>query len=665
MKGLTKWWLVVGGLLLPLSLAWGASPEMRMEEWVVTGTRVEEAPKNVPNAVVVLGEQELTASSARNVGELLRESGFVDISGYGYLGAAQSASIRGSSASQVLVLVDGRPINSITYGSADLSEIPLDQVDRIEIVKGPGSHLYGANAVGGVIQIITKRPPLKPSLKADWSYGSFNTFTGRAEHGQTLDRFGYLLSAGYQTSDGHRDNSGYQGKDLSGKFYYRFNDRSEVSFHSTFHQDDLGVPGPVPAPGSKPLFGNDQVTSLFDHQDDTLFNNRLEWVWDLSKDFQVRWQGYQDYRELLYRQRYQGFPSAVEDRSTYRADIYGTSLQAVWAFHPAHRMTLGGDVRKENLTAEQQIKDLSTGQVITTRWEPDNQIEALFMQEHWQPWSWLRLVGGLRYDHTSRYGSQWSPDLGVIFALKEQTQIKVHYGKAFRPPTFNDLFWPGYGNLDLSPEKGTTYEWLLDHTFRDKGLSFNAGLFYNQVKDKIQWIPDASGVWRPENVNEQKTWGFETGLKWSPIKDLSFMMTYTYLQAKQINRELVNALTNELVRVERRALGVPEHQARLGAAYRLPCGTRLFLNLRYVGDRVMYYDNYDNFPLVQKQEKKIEAYHTLDFKASHLFADHWEVFVSLLNLTDQQYLEQAGTSFSDRGYPAPGRTVTAGVNIRF
>jgi len=665
MKGLVKGWMVIMACIWPLSFSRAEAPEMKMEEIVVSGSRVEEAVKNVPKAVVVIGEKEMAASSARNVGELLRESGWVDVSGYGYLGAAQSASIRGSSASQVLVMIDGRPINSITYGSADLSEIPLEQVERIEIVKGPGSHLYGANALGGVIHVITKRPSDKPSFQAGLTYGSFNTFTARAEHGQTLDRFAYILNTAYKTSDGHRDNSAYEEKEVSAKVFYRLGDRSEVSLRSAFHQDGLGVPGPVPAPGTTPLFGNEKVTSLFDHQDNTLFNNRLEWFGEPTKDLQVRWQAYQDYRDMLYRQRYQGFPSAVEDRSTYRADIYGTSMDLVWSFHQDHRLSLGGEVRNEKLKAEQQLKDLSTSQVTTTRWEPDNTISALFLQEHWQALPRLRLVGGLRYDHTSRYGSEWSPDLGAVFSLQELTQIKVHYGQAFRPPTFNDLFWPGYGNPNLSPERGTTYECLFDHALKDKRLAVNAGLFYTAIKDKIQWMPDASGMWRPQNVNEQKNWGFETGLKWSPMKDLTLTLAYTYLKAEQNNRELVNALTNETQLVERRALGVPEHQAKLGVAYTLPCGTRLFLNLRYVGDRVIYYDDYDNYPLVRKQEKRIGDYYTLDFKASRLFAKHWEVFVSFLNLTDQKYLEQGGTAYSDQGYPAPGRSITAGISAKF
>jgi outer membrane receptor protein involved in Fe transport len=149
------------------------------------------------------------------------------------------------------------------------------------------------------------------------------------------------------------------------------------------------------------------------------------------------------------------------------------------------------------------------------------------------------------------------------------------------------------------------------------------------------------------------------------LKGLSFSLTYTYLDSKQNNREVSNALNNTTQMVERRALGLPQHQARLGINYNLPCNTRLHLTARYLGQRVMYYDDYSNFPQVTKLEKKIKAHYTLDLKATHPFGKHWEAALSFLNLTDQQYVEQAGTSFNDRDYPAPGRSVTVGVIYRF
>ena len=137
MKGSCCGLLAAGVWLFGTMFSWAEAPPVQMEEVVVTGTRTTEEVKNIPNAVTVIGPAEIQASSAKNVGELLKENTNLDITDYGSLGSAQSVSIRGSSSSQVLVMIDNRPVNSITFGSADLSEIPFDNVERIEIVRRP------------------------------------------------------------------------------------------------------------------------------------------------------------------------------------------------------------------------------------------------------------------------------------------------------------------------------------------------------------------------------------------------------------------------------------------------------------------------------------------------------------------------------------------------
>jgi outer membrane cobalamin receptor len=657
--------LAMGICLFGTMNGWAEAPPIQMEEVVVTGTRTREDIKNIPNSVTVLGPKEIETSSARNLGELLKESTTLEISDYGYLGSAQSVSIRGSSPSQVLVLIDNRPINSVTYGSADLSEIPLDNVERVEIIKGPSSHLYGANAMGGVINVITKNPPAVPTFRAGATYGTFNTQTYAAEHGQTIGRFGYLFSAGYKSSDGPRDNSKYEGKDFSSKLTYQLMDRLSLSLLTTAYQDGLGVPGPKPASGTLPPFGNSQVTSLFDHQDDNLFNNTLQLRWEPANNFELRWQGYQDYRELLYKQKFMGFTSPQEEHDTYRANNYGTSLDVRWAFLDNHKLNLGVDFRKEDLEGEQKVTDVNTSTITTTRWFPDNTLWGIFAQENWQIIKQVRLVAGVRYDNNDRYGSATSPDLGLIYSPWDQTRVKLHYGKAFRPPTFNDLFWPGGGNTQLSAERGTSYEITLEQSLKEKTLSYSLSLFRWEVKDKIQWVPDANGNWQPQNVNEQDTWGGELALNWNPLKELSFTLGYTYLDSKQKNQELQDALLNTTQMVERRAASVPQNQGRLAVTYLSPWKTRFNLIGRYVGDRVMYYSDYSAFPAVRQQEKTIGSYYTLDLNVRHPFDKHWMATLSVLNLTDASYTEQPGTSFSDQGYPSPGRTITAGIKYLY
>jgi outer membrane cobalamin receptor len=665
MKRVLVWFLGLGLVLTGVNPSWADSAPARMDAVIVTATRTREEIRNVPNTVTVIGPAEIEASSARNVGELLKGSLGLEINSYGPLGAAQSVSIRGSSASQVLVMVDGRPINSITFGSSDLSEIPIEQIERVEVVKGPTSHLYGANAMGGVINIITKKATAASSLKAGVSYGSFNTQTYSAEHGQQLDRFSYLLTGGYKVSDGFRDNSAYKGKDFSSKLSYQASERLSMSLLTVVHQDGLGVPGPKPPAGTVPLFGNSEVTSLFDHQDNTLFNNNLNLSWEPHDKVQVSGQVYQDWRELKYRQKYSLFTTAVEDNSTYRAGIWGGNIILGWNLPYQNKLILGTDYRKEDLEAETITTDLSTSITSATQWKPDNSIWGFFAQDHWQALSWLRLAGGVRYDRTSRYGSETSPDFGLVLSPLKETRIKAHYGQAFRPPTFNDLFWPNFGNTQLKPEKGTSYEVNWEQGLLDQKVQFTLGVFRWEVTDKIEWVPDATGTWKPQNVNEQNTWGSEIGFQWSPLKEVTLSLGYTYLDSKQKNQEVQDALTGETALVERRAASVPKHQGRLTLGYRMPWGTQAFLTGRYVGDRVFYYSDYTNFPTVSQQEKSLGSYYTVDLKLSHLFAQHWQATVSLLNLTNQQYDAQPGTSFLDRNYPAPGIAATVGLTYIF
>lgn len=657
--------LGVGMLFLGLETGWADSTPVQMEEIVVTATRTREEIKSVPKAVTVIGPQEIAASSARNLGELLSGTLSVEIDGYGPLGSAQSASIRGSSTSQVLVMVDGRPTNSITFGSADLSETPIEWVERVEIVKGPTSHLYGANALGGVINIITKNPPAQPSLQAGLSYGSFNTQTYQASHGQTLDRFGYLFTGAYKTSDGFRDNSAYEGKDFSSKFSYQALDRLSLSLLTTVHQDGLGVPGPKPQAGTIPVFGNSQVTSLYDHQDNHLFNNNLKLNWETSEVLQLSGQIYQDWRELKYRQRYAVMTSSYEGQDTYRANIWGSNLVLLWSLPYQNKLTLGVDYRREDLEGETKTTTLGTGLTIPNQFKPDNTLWGLFAQDHWQILPMLRVSGGVRYDNTSRYGSETSPDLGLVYSPFKETQIKGHYGQAFRAPTFNDLFWPGSGNSNLKAEKGTSYEIIWDQGLKDQKATLTLGVFRWEVTDKIEWVPDAVGNWQPQNVNEQNTWGGELGVQWNPIRDWSLSLGYTYLEANQKNEEVQDALANTTATVERRATGVPRHQVRLTLGTELPWGTQAYLTGRYVGDRVFYYSDYADFPLVRQKEKTLAAYYTVDLKLSHRIGRHWKGTFSLLNLTNQSYDAQPGTSFLDRNYPAPGISITTGLTYNF
>ncbi|MBC8461823.1 MAG: TonB-dependent receptor, partial [Deltaproteobacteria bacterium] len=189
-----------------------------LEEVVVTATKTEERRKDIPNSVILIDEIDIEESSAKSLGELLANELGIDWRTYGnYGGAPEEIHIRGMSGNATQVFVNGVNINSPSLGVADVSRIPLNTIERIEVVKGSGSLLYGSGAMGGTINIITKTPKKdKIDLKASAGYGTQDTYLASAELGMfVFGDFGYYLTANRRETDGFRDNSDLTQNDVS------------------------------------------------------------------------------------------------------------------------------------------------------------------------------------------------------------------------------------------------------------------------------------------------------------------------------------------------------------------------------------------------------------------------------------------------------------------
>jgi outer membrane receptor for ferrienterochelin and colicins len=263
----------VGMLFLALPQM-GESEEKQifdLGEIVITATKTPHLLSSVPGSVTVISEADIESINPQDAGDLLENIAGIKMERYGGIGQTAGIHMRGLYATEVLVLVDGRPINSPSLGSADLSWIPIDNIEQIEVVRGPNSALFGANAVGGVINIITKRPPEKFSTTLLSSYGSWNTFTEGIETGGRYGDLGFLITGNYKNSNGPRDNSDYESKSLSAKLEYKICD-SQIIFSTEYYRDRVGLPGVRPAedPGnryqSQLVLGNDDVSSLFDYE---------------------------------------------------------------------------------------------------------------------------------------------------------------------------------------------------------------------------------------------------------------------------------------------------------------------------------------------------------------------------------------------------------------
>ena len=194
------------------------------ETTVLIGLRKEVPVEKTATNITVISEEEIKNSDAKNVGEVLEnKTGIVEVSKYGTLGSLSELRIRsgGSSSKQVLLMIDGRPVNDISGGSSNLSEIPTENIEKIEVLRGPSSALYGANALGGVVNIITKKATTqKPKTEIGLNYGSFNTQNYNFNFSAMPGKANIFLAGSKNLTDGFRDNSDYDSTNLSAKIGY-------------------------------------------------------------------------------------------------------------------------------------------------------------------------------------------------------------------------------------------------------------------------------------------------------------------------------------------------------------------------------------------------------------------------------------------------------------
>jgi len=267
-----------------------------MEEIVVTATKIPEKRKDIPNAVIIIDKKDIQTSGAKSIGELLANEPGLDWQSYGnYAGASQEIHIRGMRGNATQVFVNGVNVGSPSLGVADVGKISIDNIERIEVVKGSGSLLYGSGAMAGTVNIITKSPKRDIiDLKIGAGYGSQNTYRAAAENGMFVaGDFGYYLTAGRTETDGFRDNSYLRQNDVSLKLVLDKRDTMNISLYGDYIDRDYGMPGVQPPEGTQDYylggekFYNSDSAALLDHSTDKDGHIALN-----VKGVPARWFGY-------------------------------------------------------------------------------------------------------------------------------------------------------------------------------------------------------------------------------------------------------------------------------------------------------------------------------------------------------------------------------------
>lgn len=622
--------LFLGGLVslraeeVPDSLS--VQKKVTIEEVVVTGTRNETDVRHLPMTISVVNREQIEHRNDPSLLPLLTEyiPGLFTTSrglmGYGVSGgAAGGMSLRGIGGvpqeglptTGMLVLIDGHPQYMGLMGHPISDAYQSLLAERVEVLRGPASVLYGSNAMGGVINIVTRKMQQDGiRTHVNVGYGSYNTLQSEVTNRIRKGRFTSIVSGSYNRTDGHRKDMEFEQYGGYAKFGYEISDAWNVWADVNLTHFDASNPGEI----SNPLLDNDQritrgMTSfaLANHYAKT--SGTLSFFYNWGKHW------INDGHHLG------GDP--LDYRFHSRDQMLGVSwYQSVQLFE-GNRLTVGFDYF--HFGGEAWNKTLARER--DTQADKTQDDVAGYIDFRQNLGDWLTFDVGLRVDHHSQVGTEWVPQVGFSFHLPENSEVKLMASKGFRYPTIREMYMFRPANPDLKPERLWSYELSFAQRLLDGRLSYGVNVFYIDGENLIMRMPIDG---RPLNVNTGKieNSGVEAQVAYRIVPAWSVDANYSYLH------------------MDNPVLASPEHKLYAGTAFSKG-RWNVSTGLQYVAG--LY--------------KELDPEETEDFllwnvRGSFRVLDGFDVWVKGENLLAQRYEINAG-------FPMPKATVMAGVNIKF
>jgi outer membrane receptor for ferrienterochelin and colicins len=551
-----------------------AEEAAELEKMVVTATMTEREIENAPGSIEVITSQEIEEMDAQTVAEALEMA--TDLIVEGEAGRTKTPSIRGAGGKHTLVLIDGRRLSAGYKDFVDINQIPVDIIDRIEVVRGPTSALYGSDARGGVVNIITKKPPRELAMGATMQYGT-STYgegeepVGSAYVGSSLERFGFLLAGGYR----HK---------------HEWNRDGVVPDDG----DDVEL-GSINGRFSFDLNENHSLLSGFEYSDMEREGVRFYQNLDRERTSEDKRHGYfleydgkpSTFCNLMLR----AYHSEHENEIGFSPDAEVTGEEdAKHKLNQAETRFTGAFFDRHILTAGCEYSEESREDAAGSDDDLDNL--GLYLQDEYQALDPLSIILSLRFDEHSESGSEWTPRASLIYDILDNLRFKASYGKGFNAPSISELFVSSYRkrgkhvyepNPDLDPERSDSYEAAIEGEYKKFWGRITA--FRNEVKNLIEAVyygSTGSGktkidYYRYQNIDEATMEGLELECGMDLPWGLSFSGNMTCLNTE--DKETGNDLEGE-----------PDYKAYLKLGYDYP-EFRLRANIRmnYIGER--YYAN--------------------------------------------------------------------------
>jgi vitamin B12 transporter len=599
--------IIFGSLLLTsfnAELQAQESPQ-NLPDIVVTATRTETAKSQLAAAATVYTRKDIERLQAKTLPELLSGSTGIDMVQNGGYGKDTNIYMRGTNSDHVLVLIDGIKIGSVTSGTTPFQLIPIDQVERVEIIRGPQSSLYGSEAIGGVIQIFTRKGTQedKPSVTLDAGAGTYDTYRVSGSVSGKLKNSWYSLSSSQFGSQGFNsrqptpgpfgvnqpDKDGYLNTALNARLGHRFDNNAEVEAFF------------MRAEGKNEYDGTAQ--------------NKTEFI-DQTVGTSASMNIVDNWRSILRLGQSRDEGVNYAPNGTFASKFNSTRWNASWlnevTLSDAHQLIIGSDYRLDQV-------DSSTAYTETSRYDAGifTELHSRILDNHF-------INASVRGDKNEAFGEQLTGNFGWRYNGSYGISPFASFGNAFKAPTFNQLYFPGFGNPSLKAEQSTSFETGLagDHDW----VQWEVRAYHTNIDNLIVTVTNpATFLASAENVGKAQIDGLEAEIG---TRIMGWNNT--------LNMNLLNPKNRESdMRLPRRAEKTLSYD--LSRSYgQFDLGARVLAQA----------DRYDD----AQNTTKVAGYVTVDLRSAYHLNKNWMLSAKLNNLLDKNYQTVNTYNTADRNF---------------
>jgi vitamin B12 transporter len=589
---------------------------------IVSATRFDIPLEESPVSASVITSQEMEEKQIERVGDALRAVPGLSVVQTGTAGQLTSVFTRGLRSEHTQILLDGIPINQGLAGLFNFADLTIDDIDRVEVVRGPQSTLYGPRALAGVIQIFTRQGQGTPGVTVSSEGGSYGTFQETVSSDGKVGDFDYSIGASRFDTDNARPNNQYRNTAVTTNVGWSPNEQIRFGTLFAYSNSDTGNPNTVFDP--KPI------------------DNFLTERWLIAPHVDLRMGDWWDHKFIFSfdHERQVNDPNQDGFVGPTRALFERKTIDYQNDLRPVSWLTLTSGFFYSSVDSGQERPFVSQAFGPQPKFISDYTVEtAGFLQVALQPLHNLLLVGGGRIDHFNQFGDVWTYRFAGNYKIeKSNTRLHSSVATGFSPPTSQDKIFGN--NFGLKPEEGLGWDAGIEQKLWQNRVTVGATYFHNDLSNLIGF----NGLFDTLNLGAARTQGVELEVHATPIDGLKFTASYTYLDAEKTSSADINQPPG--ARLPRR----PRNEFYASAVYEWCKGFRTTIEAKFVNAREELSFGAPNF--------NIEDYSFVNFAAEYEINSHVSLIGRIDNLTNEHYSEVFG-------FPALGRSVFGGVKVRF